>query len=246
MSVLIRMWDRFARLAAWRRRWARSAARRGDPVWRAVVHGLAHDLRVPPTDMLALAGLYRAGALAGPAFTAQVVAHAREALNRVDELGCLIEEAVHSYCREPIDLAALVAGCVDAAWSAADEAGVILHCQALPTVAWVEGDARMLEMAVTRLLARAILNSSPGAAVHLRIGISGRACSVEVATAAASPDEVVAALTRSTPAGMFVRRVMRCHRGKLTLGKERGAAIWRLVLPQSKKAPEGAFLPLVR
>ncbi len=236
----------FARLAAWRRRWARSAARQGDPVWRAVTHGLAHDLRVPPTDMLALAGLYRAGALAGPAFAAQVVAYAREALTRVDELGCLIEEAVHPYCRAPVDLVALVTGCIDAAWSAADETGVVLHCDDLPAVAWVDGDARMLEMAVARLLARAILNASPGAAVHLRIGVSHRVCRVEMATAAASPNAVVAALSRSAPAGIFVRRVMRCHRGKLTLQQEGGAAIWRLVLPQSKKAPEGAFLPVDR
>lgn len=242
----MRLRDWFARLAAWRRRWSRSTARRGDPVWRAVAHGLAHDLRVPPTDMLALAGLYRAGALAGPAFAVQVVTHAREALTRVDELGCLIEEAVHPYRREAVDLAALVAECVDAAWSAADETGVVLHCHDLPALTWVNGDARMLEMAVTRLLARAILNASPGAAVHLRIGVSRRACCVEIATAAASPNAVVGALSRSAPAGMFVRRVMRCHRGKLTLSKEGGAAIWRLVLPQSKKAPEGAFLPVHR
>lgn len=241
----MRLHDWFAGLAAWRRRWARGAARRGDPVWRAVAHGLAHDLRVPPTDMLALAGLYRAGALAGPAFAAQVVAHAREALARVDELGCLIEEAVHTYRREAVDLAALVGECADAAWSAADEAGVVMQCNDLPTLTWVYGDARMLEMAVTRLLARAILNASPGAAVHLRIGVSRRCCCVEIATAA-SPNATVAALSRGAPAGMFVRRVMRCHRGKLTLRKEGGAAIWRLVLPQSKKAPEGAFLPVDR
>lgn len=242
----MRLRDWFARLAAWRRRWVRSAARRGDPIWRTVVHGLAHDLRVPPTDMLALAGLYRAGALAGPAFAVQVVAHAREALTRVDELGCLIEEAVHRYRYEAVDLAALIAACIDAAWSAADETGVDLHCEDLPTFTWVDGDARMLEMAVTRLLARAILNASPGAAVHLRIGVTRGVGWVEIATAAASPDAVVAALSRSAPAGMFVRRVMRCHRGRMTLRKEGGAAIWRLVLPQSKKAPEGAFLPVDR
>ncbi|NSX03868.1 hypothetical protein [Cupriavidus gilardii] len=236
----------FARLVAWRRRWARSSARHGDPVWRAVAHGVAHDLRVPPTDMLALAGLYRAGALTAPAFAAQVVAHAREALTRVDELGCLIEEAVHRYRREAVDLAALVGGCVDAAWSAAAETGVALHWEGLPTAARVDGDARMLEMAVTRLLARAILNASPDAAVRLRIGVSGCVCCVEMTTAVASTGAVVAALSRTAPAGMFVRRVMRCHRGKLTLRQEGDAAIWRLVLPQSKKAPEGAFLPVDR
>lgn len=242
----MRLLDWLTRLAARRRRWARSAARRGDPLWRAVAHGLAHDLRVPPTDMLALAGLYRAGAMPGPAFAVQVVAHAREALTRVDELGCLVEEAVHPYRREAVDLAALVVECVDAAWIAAHETGVVIDCHDPPTPTWVNGDVRMLEMAVTRLLARAILNAAPGTAVLLRIGASRRVCCVEIATPAASPNAVVAALSRSAPAGMFVRRVMRCHRGKLTLRKEGGAAIWRLVLPQSKKAPEGAFLPVDR
>lgn len=218
----------------------------GSQVWQVMSHGLRHDMRAPPSAIIALADLFWSGSMDGELLARQVVMHARETLLGVDELGGLADEAVHRYRRVRTDLAELVASSIDQAWPAAREAAIVLQGMECPCPVWVKADQRMLATLVACMLRRAIALARVSTKVRVGIGVAQSHYCVDVSftMARSRPHD---ALAPSSAAGLLARRVMKRHGGWVAVGGEGAQAAWRLVLPRahagSKKAPEGAFLP---
>ncbi|MBY4897772.1 hypothetical protein [Cupriavidus sp. AU9028] len=198
---------------------------------------LRHDLRCGPADILALANLFRAGAISAQAAIEQIEAHARESLASVDELAALTSASssgpISEPVMEPVELDALIQTSIDAAWTDARDAGVVLQ----GPVGWTEvaamTDPRQLAQLLRLLLQRLVASASRGTTVQMLALHAGPFCRLRIRHAPPSP-VAAAALAEDRPAGIVARRIMASLAGEWHRQRDdRGgsAEVWELRLP---------------
>ncbi|WP_220456293.1 response regulator [Rugamonas brunnea] len=137
---------------------------------------LGHELRNP------LSAISSAATLIGlPGVSPEGAARARQIIQRQSQhLGRIVDDLLDLsramsgkilLSRAPLDLAALVANCLETCRATGRGAGYTLRQQLEP--AWVDGDATRLEQIVSNLLDNALKYTPPGGRIEVRTGTDG-------------------------------------------------------------------------
>jgi two-component system, OmpR family, sensor kinase len=210
---------------------------------------LAHDLRNYIASVHGrLALLQRRAPLGHQELDGQLVASAKETLERMDRLIANVLDTVRmqrgffELMLQPVDLVLLARDCAELLQT--DSTPIMLH---LPPKARVHGDEERLRQALHNLLANAIQHSPSGAPVTLRLAVETRAdgpwmvLTVSDRGAGIPPDmlpqifERFTAGPRSTGLGLglyLVRGITLAHGGTLTVRSAAGmGTCFELALP---------------
>lgn len=137
---------------------------------------LGHELRNP------LSAISSAATLIGlPGVSAEGAARARQIIQRQSQhLGRIVDDLLDLsramsgkilLSRAPMDLAALVAACLETCRATGRGADYTLHQQLEP--AWVDGDATRLEQIASNLLDNAFKYTPPGGRIDVHTGADG-------------------------------------------------------------------------
>jgi len=133
---------------------------------------IAHDLRSPVSSALAALRALDAGVLS--AEDGRLLAAAGERLEGAMDLAAdlleveRLEAEAPALSRTRVDLGALCRRLAAAPWTGADGARAVVEVEVAPDGPWTEADARLVERAVTNLLANAARHAGGAGPIALR------------------------------------------------------------------------------
>ena len=198
---------------------AESAVALKDEFLAVMAHELRHPLNLIQISVELLARVPDLGRLNGAVRATDVIRHAVKSQARlIDDLLDMsrIRTGKLTLALEPVELAPLVQGAVDAARAGPGAAGLALGFSAAEADLWVSADGIRIEQVVMNLLGNAVKFTPPGGAIDVRLTRDGAAARIDVTDTGQgiAPDQLPRVFTMFAQSGPTMART----RGGLGIG----------------------------
>jgi len=259
INTVSRSLDAVADMIAIRERQLQQALRDAAAAARAKAEFLAnmsHELRTPLNSIIGFAALIRDGSPGDPECVSDYAAAIETSglsllalLNDLLDLSQLGDDAL-ALEEQPVDLARIIADCIEAITACARKSGVTLHLDLAPHLPWIIADPVRIEQILRHLLSNAIKFTPAGGIVSVSVAVDeGIALSVQdngigmaprdVGRALEPFEQVDGSLVRRYPgAGLgltLVKRLVELHGGALSIETASGVGtVVRAHLPAAR------------